>query len=277
MSYCLKSLDDWPNNIILDEVAAYIARVKHASEEAGKPFPLHKYVHHGLSSQAMVFNLVGPLITRDDYEPFVRLLAANGVEAEPPIASAVFEYEDRDVFNEDTGQPTSIDIVLQDEAQTPVIFIESKLVERGFGGCSVFAAGDCDGANPVDDKNRCYLHFIGRRYWTLMEKHGFTACLQQERQCVFTAYYQFFRELLFALEKGCVFVLLSDDRSPVFHCAVDGDHRGLMTFLRSFVPPELQPRIVSVSVQALVDAIRASGNHGDWIGAFERKYGLAQG
>jgi hypothetical protein len=66
-SYCLKSRDDWPHNIILDEVAAYIARVKHASEEAGKPFPLHKYVHHGLSSQAMVFNLVGPLITRDDY------------------------------------------------------------------------------------------------------------------------------------------------------------------------------------------------------------------
>jgi hypothetical protein len=30
-------------------------------------------------------------------------------------------------------------------------------------------------------------------------------------------------------------------------------------------------------VQTLIDAICASGNHGDWIGAFERKYGLAQG
>ena len=67
MSYCLSKWRDWKNNIILEEVASYIEKFKKYCEQNGKSFPLHKYIHHGLSSQAMAFNLVGPLITRRDY------------------------------------------------------------------------------------------------------------------------------------------------------------------------------------------------------------------
>ena len=272
--YCLKDRSDWKKNIILDEVSAYVEQVKNNCEKEGKPFPLHKYVHHGLSSQALVFNLIGPLITRDDYKPLTRLLKRKNVENAHQIASAIFEYEDRSVFNEDSGQPTSIDIVLRDGKETPFIFIEGKLVEKEFGGCSVFAGGDCNGASPIADKDQCYLHFIGRSYWDLMDRYGFTDNLRQERQCIFVAHYQFFREVLFSLEKGGIFILLSDERSPVFHCDVKEANRGLIPFLLTFVPQKLKGRILSISVQELVSEIQAIRNHNDWINEFKRKYGL---
>lgn len=277
MSYCLKDWSDWKNNIILEEVTSYIEMVKIDCESKGKPFPLHKYVHHGLSSQAMAFNLIGPLITRNDYEPLIQLLQQKNFINIHHIASAAFEYEDRLVFNEDSGQPTSIDIVLCDEKKKPIIFMESKLVEKEFGGCSIFASGDCNGENPVADKHRCYLHFIGRKYWQLMEKYGFTENLRQERQCIFATQYQFFREVLFSLEKGGIFILLSDERSPVFHCESNGTKKGLMPFLLTFVPQELKRRIASISVQELIRETKAVKNHNDWVGEFEHKYGLLYG
>src|SRR6056297_1513821 len=79
MSYCLDKLDNWKNNIILPEVSDYIENFKNQSEKEGKPFPLHKYAQHGLSSQAMVFNLVGPLITRNDLSPLIELLKSKGI------------------------------------------------------------------------------------------------------------------------------------------------------------------------------------------------------
>lgn len=58
----------------------------------------------------MVFNLIGPLITRNDLHPLLDILKIKGIKNY--IKKAQFEYEDRNVFNEDTGQPTSIDLVL---------------------------------------------------------------------------------------------------------------------------------------------------------------------
>lgn len=275
MPYCLANWDDWERNIILDEVADYIRKVKNDCEKKGKPFPLHKYIHHGLSSQAMAFNLIGPLITRKDYEPLVSVLQAKGIMRSNDIFTASFEYEDRDVFNEDSGQPTSIDIVLQNNNGRPSIFIESKLAEREFGGCSVFAGGDCNGQNPINNYNSCFLHFIGRTYWELMEKHGFTELLQIERQCIFVAYYQFFREVLFSIEKGGIFVLLSDERSPVFYCKANGIEKGIMPFLIKTVPRQQKDCITSISIQEMVEAIKRTTIHKDWINEFEKKYGLA--
>jgi len=60
MRYCLKSHDSWLQNIICTDVAEYI-RQEHERNLGKDSFPLHKYLHHGLSSQAMVFNLVGRL------------------------------------------------------------------------------------------------------------------------------------------------------------------------------------------------------------------------
>lgn len=277
MSYCLEKWVDWPRNIILPEVSDYIQSFKDKCEKQDKPFPLHKYIHHGLSSQAMAFNIIGPLITRDDYRPLQHVLEKLDVlSPSDKIASAEFEYEDREVFNEDSGQPTSIDIVLKNTDGRRIFFIESKLVEQEFGGCSVFEKGDCDGRNPISHKKQCYLHFIGRRYWDLIEKHGFSENLKAEKQCVFAAHYQFFREVLFSLEKGGMFILLSDERSPVFHCKSEGAERGLMPFLLEFVPESYKDRIASISVQSLVNAIKESPGHEDWIGEFEKKYGIEQ-
>jgi len=171
MPYLLASWENWHQNIILPEVSEFILSCKRQAEEDGKPYPLHKYLHHGLSSQAMAFNLFGAMITRNDFEPLNALLHEKGI-LQKNIYSAAFEYEDRTIFNETRGQPTSIDIVLYDKDEIPLVFIESKLVEKEFGGCSVFTAGDCPGMNPANNLSECYLHHIGRRYWSLMEKHG---------------------------------------------------------------------------------------------------------
>jgi len=275
MPYCLKEWNEWKSNIILEETSLYIEKCRKECQNSGKPFPLHKYIHHGLSSQAMVFNLITPLIIRNDYKPISQILLQKNIDAEFQIMSASFEYEDRDVFNEDSGQPTSVDLVLENSDKKPLVFIESKLAEKEFGGCSVFSGGDCNGQNPLPDKKQCYLHFIGRKYWDLIEKYGFSETLKNEHQCIFIVYYQYFRELLFSLEKGGIFVLLSDERSPVFHCSANGVEKGLMAFLSKFVPHKHRRRIASVSVQQLVSSIKKSGRHQDWIGEFEIKYGLA--
>ena len=163
MPYLLARWEDWPNNIILPEVAAYIAKERERRSTI-KGLPLHKYIHHGLSSQAMLFNLVGPLILPQDMTPLEIAFKRNNIPWPEGQLNASLEYENRSVFKEDVGQPTSIDLIVQDESSKPGVFIEAKLVEREFGGCSVFRAGDCDGRNPARDFALCYLHlnFQGR-------------------------------------------------------------------------------------------------------------------
>lgn len=272
--YVLAGRENWAQNIILPEVAAYIQEQQAKRAAQGQGFPLHKYVHHGLSSQAMLFNLVGPLISGDDLDPLREALTGQGILWPKGKVEASFEYENRAVFNEDIGQPTSIDLVLKDGLGRPRLFIEAKLVEKEFGGCSVFQAGDCDGRSPAGDFSLCYLHHLGRRYWVLLEQHGFLeGPLGQNATCVLAAYYQFFREVLFALELGGSFVLLHDARSPTFSCDGPYGKRGLMPFLLSLVPRSLHARVATVCIQQLVAAVKSSGQHA-WITEFERKYGL---
>jgi hypothetical protein len=274
MSYCLSNWSDWGNNLILEEVRQYVQNFKAECKNKGRPFPLHKFVHHGLSSQAMTFNLIGPQITRDDYSSLIELLQSKGVSDTFRIDHAHFEYEDRNVFNEDAGQPTSIDIVLYDNSHNPIIFIESKLVEQKFGGCSVFTSGDCEGRNPIGREDNCYLHSIGRGYWELMAKYAITSTLKDEKQCILLAHYQFFREVLLSLEKGGTFILLCDERSPVFHCKVDGKQKGIMPFLLDFIPFQYQSHVVSITIQELTRLLKNNEKHKDWIGEFEVKYGM---
>ena len=274
MPYCLDKWDNWKKNIILPEISDYIEDFKNKSEIESKPFPLHKYIHHGLSSQAMVFNLIGALITRNDLSPLIDLLKSKGISNLELINHAEFEYEDRNVFNEDTGQPTSIDLVLFENEKKPKIFIESKLVEAEFGGCSVFKKGDCAGQNPINDKAECYLHFIGRKYWELIEKYGFDEKLKAEKICVFVNYYQFFREILLSLEKDGTFVLLYDERSPVFNYSANGKTKGLIPLLIDFVPEKHKDKIILISVQEVINSISKHKIHNDWIDEFKNKYGL---
>jgi POLQ-like helicase len=274
--YILADRSAWRRNIILAEVADHIEDEQARRTERKKGFPLHKYIHHGLSSQAMLFNLIGPLIMRRDLNILVEAFDQQGINWPEGKVTAVFEYEDRKVFREDTGQPTSVDLVLRDSSGRPFLFCEAKLVEKAFGRCSVFEGGDCDGRNPACNLSLCYLHHLGRKYWTLLKKHGFlTVAMRENATCILSSYYQFFREVVFALELGGAFVLLYDDRNPAFHCSGSQDERGLMPFVSWFVPDSLRDRVATVTIQQVVAAVKASNRH-EWIEEFERKYGLAQ-
>lgn len=274
-SYSLRTRDDWPQNIICPDVVDYIRQ--EAERHLGKnPFPLHQYIHHGLSSQAMVFNLIGPLIVRGDLEPLRNALERSGIAWPGADVTAEFEYDDRGVFNEDSGQPTCFDVALFGQGRP--VFIESKLVEREFGSCSVFLRGDCDGRNPfLYGLDGCYLHHIGRQYWNRMTEFGFQeANLSSGHICPLSAYYQFFRELLFAFTKGGCFVLLHDERNPAFLKVSKGrKEAGLWSFLTTSVPARLAPNVGRVTIQQVADTIDESGRHHDWIGEFKAKYGIA--
>lgn len=106
--YILAEWGDWPKNIILTEVAKYIGNISESQRADGLNFPLHKYIHHGLSSQAMLFNLAGPLLVRNDLLPLRNVIERKGLEWPDGETRAMFEYEDRNIFNEDSGQPTSL-------------------------------------------------------------------------------------------------------------------------------------------------------------------------
>lgn len=274
--YILAEWEQWPQNIILPEVTQLIERERADRQQARVGFPLHKYIHHGLSSQAMLFNLIGPLVVRGDLASLQAALAYADVPWPSGEVKAAFEREDRQVFNEDSGQPTSIDLVIEGDSDSPALFIEAKLVEKEFGGCSVFQAGDCDGQNAANDHSLCYLHHIGRLYWQRLGEFGFLrGDMKASPVCLLAAYYQFFREVLFALVKGGVFVLLYDERNPVFYRSGVLEPRGLMPFLTQFVPEQHRHRVRSLTIQQVVMAIEESGRHYDWIGEFRQKYGIA--
>jgi hypothetical protein len=274
MPYLLADWGAWPENIILAEVAKDIQAEQILRNGLRERFPLHKYIHHGLSSQAMLFNLVWPLVLQKDLSPLAHAFKQNGLTWPFEAASAKFEVENRSIFNEDSGQPTSIDLVIAGQDHRQSLFIESKLVEREFGGCSVFDNGDCDGRNPAHQFQRCYLHHLGRHYWPLMEKHGFLAGPAGASPiCPLAIYYQFFREVLFALESGGDFVLMYDRRNPAFYCGSPEDQRGLMPFLITFVPEKIRSRIHSISIQQIVAAYKETVT-ADWLKEFEIKYAM---
>jgi hypothetical protein len=270
--FILDEWDNWKRNIILPEVAEYIDAERETRQADGEGFPLHKYIHHGLSSQAMVFNLIGPLIVRGDYEPLRQAVKDKGLPWPGGAVSGRFEVEDRTVFNENYGQPTSIDLMIQGESG-PTLYVESKLVESGWGGCSVFGNGDCDGRNPMNDLSACYLHHIGRLYWPRLKEHGLSD-LAQGPICPMTIYYQFFREMLFALHMGGCFILLHDERNPSFSHEGPMGARGVLALLADQLPDEHRNRVASVSIQEVASAAQAADAHSDWASEFAAKYGL---
>lgn len=274
--YILAEWDKWPSNLILiNEVGGYINEQKQIMEDSKKAYPLHKFIHHGLSSQAMLFNLVGPLIVRNNnLEPLREAFLSASIPWPSGTVKAYFEGDDRQVFNEDSGQPTSIDMVIEGSGGSPALYVEAKFVEKSFGECSVFRRGDCNGRNPINNLDQCYLHFIGRLYWEKMRENGFLDHYWKDSElCPLASYYQFFREVLFALDKKGDFVLLYDRRNPTF---VGEDDRGLFAFLVSMLPEDVQSRIHSITIQEVFEAIQASEVGKDWAPEFAAKYGLGE-
>jgi len=190
-----------------------------------------------------------------------------------------FEDEDRTVFNERGVHATSIDLAIYGDADSKPIFVESKLIEPNFGGCSTFEKdGGCDGSNPANDPSRCYLTSIGRTYWEQMAQHGFlNGPLGESAICAFAGYYQFFREVIYAVHKNGYFVLLHDERNPAFISKAAGlPDRGSFSFLVSLLPEDLKKLVASVTIQEVLAELKLASQHDDWTGDFAAKYGLIQ-
>ena len=113
------------------------------------------------------------------------------------------------------------------------------------------------------------------RILVALERHGFLqGTLSSNATCILSSYYQFFREVLFAIEKQGYFILLCDERNPTFIARMAAQVRGLYPFLLSFVPDELKAKVKTITIQEVVGAIKSTARHSDWIAEFERKYGL---
>lgn len=269
--YILAKHSDWHENIISERVWKYIEEQKKERYENNKPFPLHKWIHHGLSSQAFLFNLLGPLVVDKQWHIFDEILHQAGIPLSSSVTSAEFEVEDRKVFNEQKGQPTSIDICLYTIAEENV-FIEFKFTEKNFGGCSVFSDGDCDGKNPADDFDLCYLHYIRRKYWKLMKQHGLLSKqMKRDSQCPFSTLYQLYRLILFALEKNGDFLLLYDERNPSFLIEKDNTKRGLFNRVHESLPSNIQNKCHALSAQSVLPILQKHPEL-DWTNELKEKY-----
>lgn len=269
--YILQDRSDWCKNIISGRVSKYIEEQKDECHKNSKPFPLHKWIHHGLSSQAFLFNLLGPLVVDKQWHIFDEILHQAGIQLSANITDAKFEVEDRKVFNEQQAQPTSIDLCLY-KGDMEKVFIEFKFTEKNFGGCSVFNDGDCDGRNPTKDFSLCYLHHIGRQYWELMKRYGLlTEQMKNSFQCPFSTLYQIYRLILFALKKGGHFLLLYDERNPSFLVERDNIKRGLFNLVYDSLPHDIQSKCHALSVQSILKILERHSSL-NWVDELIEKY-----
>lgn len=263
--YILDSRDDWQNNIILPEV------VKLINEQGCK---LHQWIHNGLSSQAMLFNLIGPLVVENNYEPLFEVLRSKNIQLPIDKSEGYFEYEDYTILREDKNHPTSIDFVLKIDSR-PVLFIEAKFKEREFGGCSKYDDCDCNKQNPLNNSGECFYNRYGMKYWDLIRKHNlFDNEFQSSDECPLAKHYQFYREVLFAVEHDAYFVLLYDNRNPFFVYNHSSGNPGIFTRLHSRLPDNIREKVSAISIQKLFGLIREDAVDSAWIEKFEEKYGM---
>ncbi|MFZ4400745.1 MAG: PGN_0703 family putative restriction endonuclease [Bacteroidales bacterium] len=270
--YILKNSNEWNKNIIQDNVVKNIKALKAKAKDDINPFPLHKYLHHGLSSQAMLFNLFGDALINNDYAFFQDVFQFQDIQIDNKY-KLKFEHSERKTFNENQQQPTSFDFAVYDKTGVnKSVFVEAKYVETEFGGCSAIKGGECDGLNPLSNSDLCYLKHKGRNYWELMKKYDLDVAYKNSPICPFVIYYQFYRELMFALENNGYFVILIDKRNPAFERYTDIGKRGLIPILLNQIPSELQKEIKIIYIQDVLPVLEKYGYR--WVGKFREKYGM---
>lgn len=270
--YILLSRDNWSQNIILPVVASDIEDKKQLAKANKISFPLHKYLHHGLSSQTMLFNLFGDALLKKDYAFFQEVFQYSDIQIDNKY-ELKFEHSDRETFNEKQQQPTSFDFAVYDNTgEHKSIFVEAKYVEAEFGKCSAIEGGECDGLNPVSNPDLCYLKHKGRNYWELMKKYDLDKAYENSPICPFVIYYQFYRELMFALENNGYFVILIDKRNPAFERITDTGKRGLIPVLLNQIPSELKKEIKIIYIQDVLPILEKHGY--SWVVEFREKYGM---
>jgi len=271
-SFILNERNNWNKNIILEKVVQYIEDQKLDAKNNKVAFPLHKYLHHGLSSQAMLFNLFGEPLIDKNYAFFQEIFQFSDIQIDNKY-ELKFEHYNRDTFNESQQQPTSFDFAVNDKTGlNKNIFLEAKYVETEFGGCSAIEGGECEGLNPVKNPDLCYLIHKGRNYWQIMKKHQLEIAYENSPICPFVIYYQFYRELMFALENNGYFVILIDKRNPAFGKSSSTDTRGLIPILLNQIQVELKNQIKVIYIQDVLSVLVKFGYN--WVGEFREKYGI---
>jgi Restriction Endonuclease associating with ARP len=270
--YILRNWGDWKNNIINDYgLIAFLESEISRHKDMKKPFPLHKYVHHGLSSQACLFNLFGPIIARANFSLLKNIILLSGIKLKGDInkEGIEFEFSDKNLFRE-KGQPTSIDLYVKTNTSEHV-FVEFKFTESEFGTCSVYRSGDCDGTSPKNDKMLCYLHKnVKCSYLDLMEKYDL---FTNDQYCLFIEFYQAYRLLLFSLEKNGYFLLIHDERNPSFLMEKGGVNRGLFKRFRQLLPKDILKRVYILSIQEIVTYLNDTSDN-TWLRNFKERYAL---
>ena len=268
--YILKNRSDWRKNIILPEVFDYVMERKQARNY---PFPLHDWLHHGLSSQAMLFNLFGPLVVKNSLVVLAEPFREAGVIF-PKQIDGEFEYQDRLAFNELQTQPTSLDFVITDHTKEPKILIEAKLVEKGFGYCSQLQNTVCSGLNPANGilEKECELVSIGREYWkVLIENDVLTEEALKGPTCPLAVFYQFYREVGFAVKTNAQLVFLVDERNPFFSPSTDSS---LPNRLIKSLKPTIQQKVKIVTIQRIFAEIAKFFKGENWVENLAEKYNL---
>ena len=264
--YILDKYENWGKNIIQDNVRKFIVNEKEKAKNEKRPFALHKYLHHGLSSQACFFNLLGPIVVSRDFGLMKEILTLSTVKLEGEIIDAKFEYTDRKIFNESKGQPTSVDLYVVTDCNEK-IYVEFKFTEAEFGTCSIYEDGNCDGLNPKFDPELCYLHNINRNYINLMNKYDL---LRDGDSCQFIEFYQVYRLLLMALEDDGQFLLIHDERNPTFIGEYKGKTRGRYIRFLKMLPPKFVNRVHVISVQSILKRLQVKKCN--WSEDFMSKY-----
>jgi hypothetical protein len=269
--YILSQPKRWNENIIVSAVADLIKQEKNARND---PFPLHRWLHHGLSSQAMLFNLFGPLVN-DNLLGLLRIpFEKAGIVWPEDSLTGEFEYQDRLIFNELQVQPTSLDFVLKNALNQPLILIEAKLSEKDFGLCSGLKNGQCGGLNPLKSnlKEVCYHSKIGREYWQVFENQKI---LREHAKispsCPMALFYQFYREVGFAAKAGAEMVFLVDKRNPYFD---RNSPCSLITKLLDSLRPATRKFVKVITIQDIITGSEEQTAQLSWIKEFKNKYGI---
>jgi hypothetical protein len=269
--YILLNGKSWNDNIIIPEVAEQIKKEK--ADRKG-PFPLHKWLHHGLSSQAMLFNLFGSLMNENLLGLLRKPFEKAGISWPKNSLTGEFEYQDRLVFNELQVQPTSLDFVLKNALNEPVILIEAKLSEKDFGLCTRLKNGQCSGLNPLGAnlKEACHHSQIGREYWQVYEEQEILGeHVKESPSCPMALFYQFYREVGFAAKSGAQLVFLVDKRNPYFD---NSDSCSLLSQLIESLKPEARKIIKTITIQEITAGIESQSNDLKWLKEFKEKYAL---
>ncbi len=256
--HVLRSRDEWRRNIIDPAVAAHLAST-----------PLHARVHYGTSSQALLFNLVGPMLlpgVDGGLEPLRQALRKRNIPWPVGSVNALLEYQDRQVMKESKRSPTSVDLAIRSsDTREAGLYIECKFTETGFGRCSR-KKELCRAADPMDGGVTCYYTEKGIGYWDALERLGFYDTLPRRAGCPLRRDYQFYRMVLFAVLQRGRFVLLYDERNRGIAAHLDR--------LRETVPPACQEAIGALTVQDVLEECGKWEAHTSWLPLFREKYGL---